>query len=204
MQSKTTRSPLLQQTSSSNDISQVHVVRKTTCTIWRSGAKFCDYGEGQAAHLQRINHTRVLTCQIVECCNLPRQGRSTTTLLTFRMSCKHIPSFPLYQLIAHAYFVFASLMAGTLSMRWALKQQSVIAVLCYQYSTFGYLAEHNFCTTAYQQHLRRCIIATTFSLSSWARTRSAAKTERGKERLPSATTVAPASLRLRRLRTKML
>jgi len=127
------------------------------------------------------------------CCELPSRERSTTTRFAFQSSCKHVASSSLYPLICR----LCPLCFHRYHGRYTPHAPGLIhpprtTILHHHNSTFGYLLYHNHCTTAYQQHLRKCIIATPFPLSSWARTRSAARTRRGKIRPLQATLMAQA------------
>jgi hypothetical protein len=159
---------------------------------------------GKLHHLRNINQARVTTWRPPNCCMFPNQERSRlpTSLSNRVANMSHRPH-SINRLIVYAYLVFAATMAGTFSAHLCLKHLFLTAVFHHHNSTFGYFLRHNHCTTAYQQYLRGCIIATTFPLSPWARTRFAARTSRGKTRRLYTATVAPASLLHRHLQMEL-
>jgi len=119
------------------------------------------------------------------CCELPIREWSTNIHLAFQLFCKHVASSSLWPSI----YCLCLLCFHRNYGRYTPHAPGLIhpphtTILHHHNSTFGYLLHHNHCKTAYQQHLRKCIIATTFPLSSWARTRSAARTSPGRKSLP--------------------
>lgn len=137
----------------------------------------------QAASTTR-DQSRAGSCMLDRnCCELPSRGRSTNIHLAFQLFCKHVASSSLWPSIYRLCLLCFHRNHGRHTPHApGLIHSPRTTILHHHNSTFGYLLHHNHCTTAYQQHLRKCIIATTFPLSSWARTRSAARTSRGKTR----------------------
>ena len=135
--------------------------------------------------LRGISQARVLTCWIATASN-PRAENGQQLLVSLSNRPANMSHRPhsIHQFIVYAYSVSITIMAGTLPTHLDLLHASLMTVLHHHNSTFGYLLHHNHCTTAYQQHHRKCIIATTLPLTSWARTRSAARTRRGRTRPP--------------------
>lgn len=135
--------------------------------------------------LRGISQARALACWIATAAN--SRAENGQQILISLSNCfanmSHRPHSG-HRYTVYAYYVFTAIIAGTLPTHLDLLCASLMTVLHHHNSTFGYLLHHNHCTTAYQQHLRKCIIATTFPLSSWARTRSAVRTSRGKRRPP--------------------